>query len=139
MSCFPSFPFFVLRVHSRWCASLKVCPFSSQHKSCSSVRRMNVLLFHSVVQLIKDLGSWTVTSDPVSGQWEKSNWKPMDTLLKVHKYNEAALFGMGVGTDDKNNTANIITVSHSGYVVRPCTGWRCRNVCLSTHPGQVNC
>ncbi|XP_064595998.1 endothelin-converting enzyme 1-like isoform X2 [Liolophura sinensis] len=75
------------------------------------------------LKLIKELGSWTVTSDQVSGQWDKSNWKPMDTLVKVHKYNEAALFGMGVGTDDKNNTANIITFSQGGLTLSSREGY----------------
>ncbi|XP_052219549.1 endothelin-converting enzyme homolog isoform X2 [Dreissena polymorpha] len=69
------------------------------------------------LKLIKSLGSWTLTSDPNSGQFDPSVWTVQNALTQAHKQQFSALFDMSVGTDEKNNSKYIIKFEQAGLTL----------------------
>ena len=63
------------------------------------------------LQLIKSLGSWSVTSGAASGAWDESRWSIESSVANADLYALYPFFSIYVGTDDKNSSANIISVS----------------------------
>ncbi|XP_052789868.1 endothelin-converting enzyme homolog isoform X2 [Mya arenaria] len=69
------------------------------------------------LQLIKDLGSWTLTSDPASGVFDVATWNIQDALLLSHRRGFSPLFSMSVSTDEYNNSQYKIKFDQSGLTL----------------------
>lgn len=67
-----------------------------------------------MLRLIKNIGSWSLTSDPVSGNWSESSWNFEATLAKIHSYGVSPLFVLDVSPDDKNSSVNMIQIDQAG-------------------------
>ncbi|XP_046555735.1 endothelin-converting enzyme 1-like [Haliotis rubra] len=97
--------------------STSVAKAKTYYKSCMDKQAVESLGIVPALELIKQLGSWTVTSDPVSGTWQESSWNFLDSLLVIHKLNLPAFFHLTVGQDDMHSDQNIITFQQSGLTL----------------------
>ncbi len=61
--------------------------------------------------MVKELGSWTLTSATAGGQFDPKTWNLLNHLITDNQYGTGTLFSMSVSADDKNSTNNIICVS----------------------------
>ncbi|XP_013417582.1 endothelin-converting enzyme homolog isoform X2 [Lingula anatina] len=85
--------------------------------SCMDTSAIEVAGATPLLKMIKDLGSWPLTSDPVSGNWSQSSWNFMDTLVKSHLEQGSPFFSMAVSTDDKNSSLNIVQFEQAGLTL----------------------
>ncbi|XP_067653743.1 endothelin-converting enzyme homolog isoform X2 [Haliotis asinina] len=97
--------------------STSVSKAKTYYKSCMDKQTVESLGIAPALELIKQLGSWTVTSDPVSGTWQESKWSFLDSLLVIHKLNRPAFFHLAVGQDDMHSDQNIISFQQSGLTL----------------------
>ncbi|XP_070546680.1 endothelin-converting enzyme 1-like isoform X2 [Ptychodera flava] len=84
------------------------------YNSCMNMTAINSLGATPMLELIGNLGSWTLTNDSLSGHWHKDKFSLEDRLVKAHKLGSAALFSVGVGADEKNSDRNVLEISQSG-------------------------
>ncbi|XP_053402259.1 endothelin-converting enzyme homolog isoform X2 [Mercenaria mercenaria] len=70
-----------------------------------------------VLKLIGELGSWGMTSDPVSGTFDPDKWDIEDAFLLTHRYGLSSLFSMGISTDEKNSGRYMIKFEQSGLTL----------------------
>ncbi|XP_041355707.1 endothelin-converting enzyme 2-like isoform X1 [Gigantopelta aegis] len=70
-----------------------------------------------ILQYIKKLGSWTVTSDTVSGTWNAASWDFIEALVRIHQQNKMPFFKLKVAPDDKNNSNNILKFEQDGLTL----------------------
>lgn len=77
------------------------------YKMCLDQKTVEQLGVKPLQQLIKDLGSWTVTD---SG-WDEGSWSMVHVLGKIHLHDVSPLFDCGLTIDDKNHSSYIFTFS----------------------------
>lgn len=84
--------------------------------ACRNTSTVEDLGNKPLLQLIKELGSWSLTPDDPSGssQWDEDSWDFMKTLKITHSYKGNAFFSMWVSADDKNSSRNILQFDQSG-------------------------
>lgn len=67
-----------------------------------------------MLQLLKDIGGWSVT-DP---NFSVKKWTLQKVLQKLHNtYNMGGLFGWAVGEDDRNSSRHIIQIDQGGLTL----------------------
>ncbi|CAH1789738.1 unnamed protein product [Owenia fusiformis] len=86
------------------------------YKACMNTSRVDERGAAPLRKLLKDFGSWTVTSGD-SGTWDESSWRLNDTLVLLHQHNIQSFFEMGVSMDSKNTSNNIIAFEQSGLTL----------------------
>ncbi|KAJ8306664.1 hypothetical protein KUTeg_015705 [Tegillarca granosa] len=85
---------------------------------CMNEQQIEDLGIAPILELIKELGSWTVTSNPEAGvTWNKDSWDFFQALIKMNSYSSAPLFYFGVTTDDKNSSNKIGFFEQSGLTL----------------------
>jgi membrane metallo-endopeptidase-like protein 1 len=67
-----------------------------------------------MLQLLKDLGGWSVTET----SFNVKKWTLQKILQKLHNtYNMGGLFGWAVGEDDRNSSRHIIQIDQGGLTL----------------------
>lgn len=84
------------------------------YASCMNLTTPETMGSEPMLRLIKNIGSWSLTSDPVSGNWSESSWNFEATLAKIHSYGVAPFFVLDVSPDDKNSSVNMIQIDQAG-------------------------
>ena len=85
------------------------------YKACMDTSKNNIKPFQ---ELIKSLGSWPVTSDPVSGQWSAATWNFQTSYLATSKLLNYPFFSITPGPDLKNKSVTVLTFDQ-GYLTYP--------------------
>ncbi|KAI0238129.1 Endothelin-converting enzyme 1 [Lamellibrachia satsuma] len=70
-----------------------------------------------MLELIKSVGSWSVTNDSVSGAFTSSTWSLEAALAKAGRYGISVLFSMAVVKDQKDNTVQRMGFDQSGLTL----------------------
>jgi len=80
------------------------------YKSCINTDEINRRGSKPLHDLIKNYGSWTVTSD----DWNEESWDMLKYMsLMRRKLAVGPLFTVFVGADQRNSSINVVQVSHS--------------------------
>lgn len=80
------------------------------YKSCINTEEINRRGPKPLHDLIKEYGSWTVTSD----EWNEESWDMLKYLsLMRRKLAVGPLFTVFVGADQRNSSMNVVQVSQS--------------------------
>lgn len=82
--------------------------------ACMNLTTPDVQGNTNMLQLINNLGSWSLTLDSESGTWSENTWNFESTLALAHSSGMAPFFDLEVETDDKNSSVNIIKIDQSG-------------------------
>ncbi|KAK3607412.1 hypothetical protein CHS0354_003048 [Potamilus streckersoni] len=88
------------------------------YQICMDTDKIKAIGTTPILQLIKDLGSWTVTSDSSSGTWDADSWELQEALTKAYVHMFSPLFSFGVGADEKNSSRTIIKINQGGLTLR---------------------
>lgn len=80
------------------------------YKSCINTEEINKRGSKPLHDLIKEYGSWTVTSD----EWNEESWDMVKYIsLMRRKLAVGPLFTVFVGADQRNSSINVVQVSQS--------------------------
>ena len=80
------------------------------YKSCVNIKEINKRGTKPLDDLIKEYGSWTLTSD----DWDEESWDMIKYLsLMRRKLALGPLFTVFVSADQRNSSVNIIQVSQA--------------------------
>ncbi|KAL3853849.1 hypothetical protein ACJMK2_013149, partial [Sinanodonta woodiana] len=88
------------------------------YQICMDTDKINAVGITPILQLIKDLGSWTVTSGSSSGTWDAESWNLEEAVTKSYAHLFSPLFSFGVGTDEKDSSKTIIKIDQGGLTLR---------------------
>ena len=98
---------------STFCYLLQLASFQkgiAYYKSCINTEEINRRGSKPLHDLIKEYGSWTVTSD----EWNQESWDMLKYVsLMRRKLAIGPLFTVFVGADQRNSSINIVQVSQS--------------------------
>ena len=84
------------------------------YKSCINTEEINRRGPKPLHDLIKEYGSWTVTSD----EWNEESWDMLKYLsLMRRKLAVGPLFTVFVGADQRNSSMNVVQVSQSHQLI----------------------
>ncbi|XP_071527173.1 endothelin-converting enzyme homolog isoform X2 [Panulirus ornatus] len=84
------------------------------YHSCMDVNKtIEKLGSKPVLQLIEQMGGWTVT-----GNWSASNYEVQDdVIMSKVEFSSGALFSWGVAEDDKNSSSHILQFDQGGLTL----------------------
>ncbi|KAH9495465.1 Endothelin-converting enzyme 1, partial [Bulinus truncatus] len=88
------------------------------YRTCMDEKTIDSIGASRVLQLISELGSWTVTTKNIT-QWNRQTWSLQTTIEKLHVMGIGNLFFMRVLTDQQNTSRHNIWVLQSGVNLHP--------------------
>ncbi|XP_055956746.1 endothelin-converting enzyme 1-like isoform X2 [Patella vulgata] len=88
------------------------------YQMCMNAEQIEKLGTTEVLKLINKLGSWTVTTDAVSGTWNNETWDLTTAISSSASLGIHPLLFMYVQQDSKNSSANIMQISQAGLTLR---------------------
>ncbi|KAK2194153.1 hypothetical protein NP493_2g15008 [Ridgeia piscesae] len=85
--------------------------------ACMNITAKETQSTKPLLELIKSVGSWSVTNDSVSGTFISSKWSLATALAQAGRYGVSPLFGMGIIIDRKDTTKHRIGVDQDGLTL----------------------
>jgi predicted metalloendopeptidase len=86
------------------------------YRACMNTTNKDLQGTTYLLELIKSIGSWPVTTDAVSGQWDQSDWSFENALSKSHAIGATPFFEVEINTDLMNSSVNVIQADQSGLL-----------------------
>ncbi|KAK6182937.1 hypothetical protein SNE40_010509 [Patella caerulea] len=88
------------------------------YKMCMNTEQIEKLGTTEILKIINNLGSWTVTTDAVSGTWNNETWDLTTAIASSASVGIHPLLYMWVRQDSKNSSTNTMDITQSGLTLR---------------------
>lgn len=90
---------------------------NSYFMACMNITATETRSNKQLLEIIKLVGSWSVTNDSVSGTFSSSRWSLEAALAQAGRYGIIPLFSMGVVIDNKDTTKQRIGFDQNGLTL----------------------
>ncbi|ELU18854.1 hypothetical protein CAPTEDRAFT_161607 [Capitella teleta] len=99
----------------RGAESTAVAKAKLYYKSC--MKQDDYTSIEPLLEMISELGSWTLTSNPELQEWSSDGFHIEDLVARAHSMGSRPLFGCTIHQDLKNATVNRIECDQSGMLL----------------------
>lgn len=104
--------------------SMAIKKVKTYFQTCMNNTATDTQSSEQMLMMVKSAGSWSVTSDTVSGTFDKNTWNLEKVLAEVGRYGVSPLFSMHVAHDVKDISKQRIMFTQPGRLTLPYNSYR---------------